>query len=685
MKTKWIWIVLALIIILCLCLSCLGIGAGSYLLFKEVDDFEYEYNFDPFEEPAQTYSTPHFENTEPPAIITNLEETPAPLSSTNSGAYETLETLSNTIVPSNNPIELAERLRGLNNIQELVPDYTDYQVGDSSTFWGTNVDTNESFQIYANLAYETPHAYFWIEDGVRYQQNDLAQLVETFEDEIYPTNREFFGSEWSPGIDDNEHLFILYATGLGNSIAGYFSSADEMPPEAHEFSNAHEMFMLNADTIELDELFTYGVLAHEFQHMIHWYGDQNETSWLNEGFSELAAFLNGYYESGFDYLAMMNPDLQLNDWPNDSNATTPHYGAAFLFVTYFLDRFGEDATKAVVSHPANGMSSIDFVLQDINAIDPISNEPIIASDFFADWVVTNYLQDKNANDGRYDYYKYTTPPQPSLTETVNACNSGWIERDVNQYGADYIGIECNQDFILTFEGATEVAVLPQDAYSGKYALWSNKGDESDMTLTKSFDFTGVSGPISMNFQTWYDIETDYDYLYLEVSEDGENWEIITTPSCTFEDPSGNSFGCGYNDVTFGWEEETVDLSDYAGKEIQLRFEYITDAAVNGEGFLLDDVSIPAINYFTDFEDDFGGWDPAGWVRIQNQLPQTFELSLIESNGRLNEVIRLELSENQTTQIEINGSQLDDIVLTVSGTTRFTRQPAFYRIYIQPAN
>jgi immune inhibitor A len=36
--------------------------------------------------------------------------------------------------------------------------------------------------------------------------------------------------------------------------------------------------------------------------MIHWYQDRNESSWLNEGFSELAAFLNGYGGGGFDYV-----------------------------------------------------------------------------------------------------------------------------------------------------------------------------------------------------------------------------------------------------------------------------------------------------------------------------------------------------------------------------------------------
>jgi hypothetical protein len=687
MKSRWFWVILIVIIVFCLCLSCLGIGIGSYLLIsKSSTSITETLDVPPFViEPSESDPSvdPHFEENSPPEMPGENPE-PSVVNPASSGAIETLDTLSNTIVPNNDPIELAERLQGITNIPASVPDQTDYQVGDTKQFWVTNVDTNENFSIIAELGYETDHVYFWIEQGVKYRPGDLSRLVETFENEIYPTNREFFGPEWTPGIDENEHLFLLYATGLGSNLAGYFSSADEVPPQAHDYSNAHEMFMLNADTIELDEKFTYGVLAHEFQHMIHWYRDRNESSWLNEGFSELAAFLNGYYESGFDYLAMLEPDLQLNDWPNDSSATTPHYGSSFLFVTYFLDRFGEDATKAVVADPANGMSSIDFVLNEINALDPFTNEPITADDVFADWVVTNFLMDEKANDGRYTYTIYDSPPQPGITESVNSCTTGWLERDVNQYGVDYISINCDQDFILTFEGETEVGVLPENPYSGDYAVWSNKGDESDMTLTRDFDFTNVSGPIEFEFRTWYDLETDYDYLYLEVSDDGLNWDILTTPSCTSEDPSGNSFGCGYNDVTNGWVKEVVDLSDYAGKEIQLRFEYITDAAVNGEGFLLDDVSVPAIDYFSDFETDLGGWIPDGWVRIQNRLPQTFELSLIETNGSENNVIRLPLDATQTIQLQVNGAELDEVVLTVSGSTRFTRQNAFYRIYIQPA-
>ena len=139
-----------------------------------------------------------------------------------------------------------------------------------------------------------------------------------------------------------------------------------------------------------------------------------------------------------------------------------------------------------------------------------------------------------------------------------------------------------------------------------------------MRLTREFDFRDTTGPISFNYHLWYDLEEDYDYVFLEASTNGEDWRIIRTPSSTADNPSGNSYGWGYNGLSGGsgvWIEENVDLSSYAGEVVQLRFEYITDAAVHGEGLLLDTLSIPEIGYSSDFESDDGGWTAEGFVRI----------------------------------------------------------------------
>lgn len=404
---------------------------------------------------------------------------------------------------------------------------------------------------------------------------------------------------------------------------------------------------------------------------------------MNEGFSELAAFLNGYDVGGADWLYVMDPDIQLNTWPNDPSATTPHYGNSFLFLTYFLDRFGEDATKALVADPENGMKSIDNALQQIDATDPRTGEPITSDDVFADWVVASYLQDPSVEEGRYTYNIYPDAPRPVETEAISSCPTGMETREVSQYGVDYLLLDCRGDYTLRFEGSVQVSVVPENPHSGDYAFWSNRGDESDMTLTRTFDFTEASGALTLNYWTWYDIEEDYDYLYLLASTDGgDTWQIIETPSGTDQDPSGNSYGWGYNGVSGRWIEESVDISQFAGQEVILRFEYVTDAAVNGEGFLLDDVSIPEIDYSTDFESDEGGWEAAGWVRIENILPQTFRLSLIRYGDEIT-VEEIEVPADNATEIPLSiGGDVDEVVLVVSGTTPFTRQNAAYRFEIE---
>lgn len=602
---------------------------------------------------------------------------------------DTLIALEQAVIPTSDLIDLAYKLEDKENISPTVaPPSAWYQVGAQQTFWVTNVDSDKNFQVQTTLQYVTDHAYFWIEDGVDYNENDLLDLAEAFENQIYPTNRQFFGSEWTPGVDGDPHIYIVYASNLGSSLAGYYSSADEYPPQVHEYSNAHEMFLFNSDNVDLGETFTYGVLAHEFQHMIRWYQNRTEASWLNEGFSELAALLNGYYDSGHDYTFASRPDLQLSDWPNDPHATTPHYGAGFLFVTYFLDRFGEAATKALTADPGNGLQGVDDVLTSMGITDPLSGKPVTADDVVLDWMLTNYIQDAHVSDGRYAYLSYSNVPDFNYTEQFLACPVTPQTRSVHQYGADYIRLTCRGDHTIHFEGSIQANLLETYPHSGRYAFWSNEGDEADMTLTRSFDFTNQSGPLTLNYWTWYDLEQNYDYLYLTASLDGEHWQILTTPSGTLTDLSGNSFGWGYNGRSGGgdtpqWIQESVDLSQFAGKVVQLRFEYVTDAAVYGDGFLLDDVEIPQIGYFTDFDGDNGGWEARGWSRVENILPQTFRLALIKFGQQTTvEYLTLDADISADIPFSISGD-VQEVVLVVTGTTRFTRQPAAYRYEVSP--
>jgi immune inhibitor A len=669
---KILLIIGGVLILMMACVACFALtGVGAFFFAHELDQNSGSL-FEP-EESATAGPTP---------VVTRGDDLPS---------SETLELLQDTIVPENNKVELAERLLGIANIPNTVdPPARPYQVGDRRTFWVTDTSTDQTFQTGAILRYLGDTIYFWIEDGVGYDEGELNLLAHTFEDEIVPTTRDFFGNEWSPGIDNDPHIYILYTTNVGITTAGYFSSADSLHPLAHEFSNAVEMFVLNADNSPLSDRYTYAVLAHEFQHMIHWYRDRNETSWLNEGLSELSTLLNEYAHTGFGSLYTSNPDLQLNDWPTDSDDSPPHYGAGFLFSTYFLERFGNEATQSLVANTANGLESVDNVLNGFSFIDPLSGNQIKADDVVLDWMISNYLLDGSVADGRYTYPNYTNlVSQAQPTERISDCTVGAIPRDVHQYGVDYISITCDENASLRFEGSTQTALLPTDPYSGEYYFWSNKGDESDMTLTQAFDFTGVSGPLTFDFRTWFDIELDWDYLYFLTSTDGgSSWDFLTTPSGTDTDPNGNSYGWALTGFSGGgedegfWIEESVDLSAYAGKEMLLRFEYITDAAVNGEGLLLDDVRIDAIGYSSNFESDNGGWEAEGFARVQNILPQNFRLALI-SHGEETTVQILEIEAGNSIEIDLDfDGDVDEYTLVIMGATRFTRQSAAYRIIVE---
>ena len=228
----------------------------------------------------------------------------------------------------------------------------------------------------------------WVQEDLKFDQKDIETSADRFETDTYPTNREFFGSEWSPGVDNDVRLTILNAEGLGETVAGYYSSADEFSHLINPYSNEREMFYVSIESGSSLPNSSYydGTLAHEFQHMIHWANDRNEDSWVNEGLSELAGYLNGFDVGNADVAYSLQPDTQLTTWsdPNEEG-NSEHYGASYLFMSYFLGRFGEELTKAVVASPKNGVAGFDDALNTAGKTERFD-------DVFADWAIANYVE-----------------------------------------------------------------------------------------------------------------------------------------------------------------------------------------------------------------------------------------------------------------------------------------------------
>jgi hypothetical protein len=544
--------------------------------------------------------------------------------------YDTVNELSAAVIPPRDRIDLARRLLGVTEIAPPPASPPQYQLGDTKSFWVTNEYENRAFQVTASLRTMGEHIYFWVQEDVAIDPAILDELAAIFDRDLYQPMRDLFGSEDTPGIDGDPRVYGLFAYGQGPGIAAYFASEHIYPIEAVSTSNQHEMFFFNLDTLgtAFPPVTVAGVVAHEFQHMIQERQDTNESIWLNEGFSKFSEVYTGYQFGtlGAAISFLTQPHTQLNTWPEDAS-TIPHYGASLLFITYFYDRFGADALRALARHPASGLESVNQVLQERRSGEDVNS-------FFADWVLANYLQNTRLADGRYGYRSLTGLTGPTLI-AVTGSYPYQISRTAAQYSTDYFVFNQLTDqrtLDLRLDMPETVQLIPTTAASGQRMWYSNKADNSDTTLTRRFDLRAVSSA-TLHFNVWYHIENLWDYGYVMVSaDDGLTWTILDTPHKTTDNPHNNAYGPGYTGFSGGWLAESLSLDAYAGQEILLRFEMITDDATTQPGMVIDDVRIPEIGYAADFEADAGGWEAQGWILTDNRLPQQAWVQIIQQIG-----------------------------------------------------
>jgi hypothetical protein len=348
-------------------------------------------------------------------------------------------------------------------------------------------------------------------------------------------------------------------------------------------------------------------------------------------------------------------------------------------MVYFAQRMGADVMRSLVAHPANGVTGINDILA-------LAGSDLTFDDIFADWVVANYADAPDAlgREGVYGYRDFDQT-DPTLEESYRRYPVERVESEVYNYGTDYLLLEGSGDVLFHFEGetTTQLADLPP-MEEGRRVWWSNRGDTSDMRLTRRFDLSSVTAgtPIEMTAGMWWDIEEGYDFLYVVASRDGEEWTILEGDS-TFSSDEYGSFGPAYTGVSDGWRTERFDLSDFAGDEIYLRFEYVTDDAINGRGLFLDRVEIPAIDYTSRFEEG-DGWESEGWIFTDNRLAQGWIVQVMTfEEEELVAVERLTVDEHGRASLPIAG--LGDgrtAVVAISGAAPVILETAAYAYWIE---
>ncbi|MGH3648556.1 MAG: zinc carboxypeptidase, partial [Micromonosporaceae bacterium] len=197
---------------------------------------------------------------------------------------------------------------------------------------------------------------------------------------------------------------------------------------------------------------------------------------------------------------------------------------------------------------------------------------------------------------------------------------------------------------------------PYDPRTGAYYLNSQSADRGYKRATRTIDLTGASSG-KLEFWTSYDLETDWDYQFVEAHTVGQDdWTTLPDANGHTGQGTGDSCQSGWVDAIHphlghymdadcaptgttgawhaatgssgGWQKWSIDLSAYAGKQVEVSITYATDWGTLKLGTFLDDTTVivdgaPVAE--TSFESDLGGWAvpgaPAGspgngndWVR-----------------------------------------------------------------------
>ena len=301
-----------------------------------------------------------------------------------------------------------------------------------------------------------------------------------------------------------------------------------------------------------------GVFAHEWQHLLHYYTDPFETTWVNEGLSDFAQTLTGYVDASatvFDLGADSHiycfqgfgivqtpfntnprdcggPENSLNLWGEGSNpnAVLADYGNAYSLMLFLFDRYGTDfMSRLHQDGDLQGLASLDAALE----AEGVTDLYRVLHDF-----QTMTLVDKIVGGPRRGLMLGVSKARvttPSLRSTVNLANPAThITPGAAPNGADYVPLETGAGQTLrgadlrslTFQGATTLPPLPltwqivsnDPDRPGNPVLWSGNSSNLDAAAV-----TSVSVPTAdptLRLLAKYGAEFGFDYGYVTVSTDG---------------------------------------------------------------------------------------------------------------------------------------------------------------------
>jgi len=113
-----------------------------------------------------------------------------------------------------------------------------------------------------------------------------------------------------------------------------------------------------------------------------------------------------------------------------------------------------------------------------------------------------------------------------------------------------------------------------DSPSGNYA----NNAAINATISQPVALQNLANPV-LSFRIRYDLESGYDFLRVQASLTGTNWQNLAE----------------FSGTQTTWQNVVIPLSVYAGQNLRLRFRLTSDNNVNGDGVYLDDIYVSGSN------------------------------------------------------------------------------------------
>lgn len=148
-------------------------------------------------------------------------------------------------------------------------------------------------------------------------------------------------------------------------------------------------------------------------------------------------------------------------------------------------------------------------------------------------------------------------------------------------------------------GSDDFNQVTTNTYSGSHAWFVvNEDVQSDYLLSRSLDLTGMSKPL-FRFHHWYNTEDTWDGAVVEVRSIGGMWMdaadlflINGYNGIIQSNPASPISGrAAFTGNSAGYIQSGLDLTSFAGQEIEVRFRMASDGAASALGWFIDEIDL----------------------------------------------------------------------------------------------